>query len=299
MNIQFIKQVAVGVVFLMAACSVNAKGYSLDIQLPFSTAVIYYDISGSQTGKETLYIRDSGNERVKVSQSEGKVMFVKTSTNTIEITTRDSIIQIDMDKKSGIKTTNPQKFIQQELDKLSKNERAVVMKNLEQMGTGMATQMGGQVKKNAGKHLGYTCDLVTIMGSTSCQMSGTPILLKTTMSMAGITMNTVASKIDRNKTVPASLFEVPGGVSIQYNREADEMAREMVRSMITAMKDPGAAKKFEQGMQQGRMEMEEAQAQQAQERRQDDGVQEEERPDQEQIDEMLKKGKKAFEGFFK
>jgi len=299
MKRSFFEQVAVSVVFFLAAYSANAKNSSLDIQLPFKTAVIHYDVSGSQKGTEILYIRDSGNERVKITRSEGKMMFVKTSTNTVEIITRDSIVQIDMDKKSAVKTTNPQKFMQQEIGKLSKKERAIVMKNLEQLGMSMATQMGGQVKKNGGKHLGYTCDLVTVMGSTSCQMSGTPIMLKTNMSMMGVKMNTVANRVDKNKSIPASLFNVPKGVAVEYNKQADDMSREMISAMIESMKDPDAARKFEQSMEQSRMQMDKAQAQQAQDQNMDADRQQDEMPDQEQMDVMMKKGKKALEGFFK
>lgn len=287
------EQVAIVVVFLFATYSVDSRAGDLDIQLPFKTAVIHYDVTGSQKGTETLYIRDSGNERVKITSSKGKMMFVETSTNTVEITTRDSIIQIDMDKKTGIKTTNPQKFMKQEIDKLSKKERAIVMKNLEQLGMSMAAHMGGQVKKNGGKHLGYTCDLVTVMGSTSCQMSGTPILLKSDMSMMGVKMSTVASRIDKNKSIPASVFNVPNDVTVKYNKEADDMSREMVSAMITSMKDPDAARNFEKNMEQGRMQMEDSHSQQ------DEDAQQEEMPDQEQIDDMMKKGKKVFEGLFK
>ena len=148
MKLSFFKQVAVSVVLFLVVYSASAKNNSLDIQLPFKTAVIHYDVSGSQKGTETLYIRDSGNERVKVTKSKGKMMFVKVSTNTVEIITRDSIVQIDMDKKTGAKTTNPQKFMQQEMDKLSKKERTIVMNTFEQMGMSMGMMMGGVVKKN-------------------------------------------------------------------------------------------------------------------------------------------------------
>ena len=287
-------QVAVSVMLSATAYSLSA-GSQLDIKLPFKTAVIHYDVSGSQKGTETLYIRDSGNERVKITQSKGKMMFVPTSTNTKEIITRDAIVQIDMDKKTGIKTTNPQKFMQQEMDRMSKKERAMVMKNFEQLGMSMTTQMGGQVKKKGARHLGYDCDLVTIMGSTSYNMSGTPIMLKSNMSMMGIKMNTVASRIEKNKAIPASLFVVPKGISVEYNKQADEMSREMARSMITSMKDPDAVQKFEQNMAQSQMQMQEEQAQ----RDRDEDMQQDEMPEQQEMDEMMQQGKKALEGLFR
>jgi len=289
-----------------------AKDNPWELDLPFEKAVIHYDISGSQKGAETLYIRDSGNERVKITKSKGKIMFVTITTDTIEITTRDSIINIDMDKKTGTRMTNPQKFMQEEMKKLSAKEREIAIKNFEAIGMSMAVQMGGKVKPKAGEHLGYTCDQATVMGTTSCQMSGTPIMLKMESNIMGIKINTVAKKIDKNASVPTDIFQIPAGVNVVYDKEADDMSRAMVASMIESMKDPDAARKFEEGMAQGKMQMEEAQHQAAQERRQqavreqeleadpsENAGEESSEPDEKQINEMMQKGMKALEGLFK
>ena len=301
-----------GFVALLNTVPALAKDNLWDLDLPFETAVIHYDVSGAQKGTETLYIRDSGNERVKITHSKGKIMLVNTTTNTIEITTRDSVINIDMDKKTGTKMTNPQKFMREEIEKLSAKEREVVMKNLQTIGMNMAVQMGGQVKPKAGEHLGYTCDLVTVMGTTSCQMSGTPIMLKMESNLMGIKMNTVAKKIDKNASVPANIFQIPKGVNVEYNKEADDMSRAMVASMIESMKDPDAAKKFEEGMSRGRTQIDTSQRLEAQERHQQDANEqkpevdpnknagkESGEPDEKQLNEMMQKGMKTLKGLFK
>lgn len=312
MNRFFEVWLLIGFAVLLSAAPVLAKDNPWELDLPFEKAIIHYDISGSQKGAATLYIRDSGNERVKITKSKGKIMFVTITTDTIEITTRDSIINIDMDKKTGTRTTNPQKFMQEEMKKLSAKEREIAMKNFEAIGMSMATQMGGQVKSKAGEHLGYTCDLVTVMGTTSCQMSGTPIMLKMESNLMGIKINTVAKKIDKNASVPTDVFQIPAGVNVVYDKEADDMSRAMVASIIESMKDPDAAKKFEEGMAQGKMQMEEAQHQAAQERHQqavreqeleadpsENAGEESSEPDEKQINEMMQKGMKALEGLFK
>jgi hypothetical protein len=301
-----------GFAVLLSAAPVLAKDNPWELDLPFEKAVIHYDVSGSQKGAATLYIRDYGNERVKITKSKGKIMFVTITTDTIEITTRDSIINIDMDKKTGARMTNPQKFMQEEMEKLSAKEREIAMKNFEAIGMSMAAQMGGQVKPNAGEHLGYSCDLVTVMGTTSCQMSGTPIMLKMESNIMGIKINTVAKKIDNNASVPTDVFQIPAGVNVVYDKEVDDMSRAMVASMIESMKDPDAAKKFEEGMTQGKTQMEEAHHQAAQERHQqamreqeletdlsENTGEESSEPDEKQINEMMQKGMKALEGLFK
>ena len=301
-----------GFAALLNTTPVLAKDSLWDLDLSFEKAVIHYDISGAQKGTETLYIRDFGNERVKLTKSKGKIMFVTTTTDTIEITTRDSVINIDMDKNTGTRMTNPQKLMQEEIEKLSAKEREVVMKNLETIGMNMAVQMGGQVKPKAGEHLGYTCDLVTVMGTTSCQMSGTPIMLKVESNIMGIKINTVAKNIDKNASVPADIFQIPENVNVKYSKEADDMSRAMIASMIESMKDPDAAKKFKEGISQGKTQIEEAQRQESQERHQQDvreqkpeadpsenAGEESGEPDEKQLNEMMQKGMKTLKGLFK
>ena len=289
----------IGFVALLNTAPALAKDNPWELKLPFEKAVIHYDISGAQKGTETLYIRDFGNERVKITKSKGKVMFVTIKTDTIEITTRDSIISIDMEKNTGTKTTNPQKYMQEEIEKLSANERKIVMKNLETIGMNMAVQMGGQVKLKAGEHLGYTCDLVTVMGTTSCQMSGTPILLKMESNQMGMGMNTVAKRIEKNVSIPADIFQVPKGVTVEYNKEADDMSRAMITSMVESMKDPNAAKKFEEGMVQGKMQIEAAREQEREANSSEDEGNESGEPDEEELNEMMQKGMETLKGLFR
>lgn len=302
----------IGFAALLNTASAFAKDSPWELDLSFEKAVIHYDISGAQKGTETLYIRDYGNERVKITKSKGKMMFVTTTTDTIEITTRDSVINIDMDKNTGTRITNPKKLMQEEIEKLSAKERQIVMKNLETIGMNMAVQMGGQVKPKAGEHLGYACDLVTVMGTKSCQMSGTPIMLKVESNLMGIKINTTAKKIDKNASFPTDIFQIPKGVNVKYSKEEDDMSRAMMASMVVSMKDPDAAKRFEDRMSQGKMQIEEAQRQEAQERHQQDvsekkleldpsghAGEESGEPDEKQLNEMMQEGMKTLKGLFK
>lgn len=291
---------------------VHAKDNPWEVSLPFERGVIHYKISGAQKGTETLYIRDHGNERVKITKSKGKVMFVTTETDTIEITTRDAVINIDRTNNTGTRMTNPQKLLKEEITKLSEKERQIVLKNFEVIGMNLATQMGGEVKLNAGEHLGYPCDLVTVMGSTSCQMSGTPIMLRMESNIMGVSIKTVAKKIEKNVKVSNDVFQVPEGVTVSYSKEADDMNRQMIASMIENMKDPNAAKEFQESMTQGRQQMEEAQRQSNQEQSQQverdqdtdidqgaNGRNEDGEKDEKELNEMMQKGMKALEGLFK
>jgi hypothetical protein len=202
--------------------------------------------------------------------------------------------------------------MKEEIEKLSAKERKIVLNNLETIGTNLAVRMGGKVKQKMGEHLGYTCDLVTAMGTTSCQISGTPIMLKTESDMMGIKIKTVAKKVDKNASIPDTVFQVPGNVNVTFSKEADDMNRAMIASMIDSMKDPDAAKKFKEGMTHGKMQMEEQQRMEAQERheqamrkqKQDvdtgDAVRDDNgEPDEKELNEMMQKGMDTLKGLFK
>lgn len=278
-----------------------------NMKLPFESAIIHYDVSGSEKGKETLYIADRGRKQARVTKSSGKVMFMKSSTNTIEIMTPDTIISVDMDKKSGTRATNPQKYMIEEYEKLTPKEKATVQENAKKMGVkgaNMMKSMGGEVKLKAGEHLGYTCDIISFMGTTVYQMSGTGIPLKTQGSMMGVKMNTVATAIDKGADPPENVFEVPAGVNVTFSKEQDDMNREMAKSTIDWLKDPEAEKKMtrmekdiEEAQREAEAERQAAERERASQRSEDEPPQEEE--GEMDTGEMMKKGMDALKGLFK
>ncbi len=233
---------------VLTTCFSSAEDDLWKIKLPFKTAIIKYDVTGNEKGSEVLYIRKGGMEMAKRHESKGKILFMSTSTNTIEITTPETVISIDMDKKTGTKMTNPQKFMKEEYEKLTPEEKKTVKKNAEEMGMSGASMMqklGGSFKPKAGEHLGYECDIVSFMGMTVCQLSGTPIVLKQEGSIMGMAANMVATEIEKNASVPDDVFEVPDGVDVTFSQEQDDMNREMARKMMETLKDPEAGKKVQ------------------------------------------------------
>lgn len=231
--------------FCLSAVAVSAQAADnpWKIKLPFKTAIIHYDVKGSTKGTETLYIRQHGQEMVKITKAKGKVFFVPIMDDKVEITSPDWIITVDRNKKEGTKITNPSKFLLEEYKKLSSKEKATVRKNIKELGVNMTRQLGGSVKLRAGKHLGYTCDVVKMMGITVYQMTGTAIALKSTGSMLGVKVNTVATKLEKNVQIPNAVFQPPEGINIIYQKKVDDMNQQMAIKMINYLKDPEASKK--------------------------------------------------------
>lgn len=217
-------------------------------KLPFKSVIVQYDVAGDEKGTETLYIRASGQEQVHVRKTKGKVMFMNVSNDKVTITTPELVTEIDMEKKAGRKFINPNKFMIEEYGKLSAKEKENVKKNAVDMGTNMSQMMGGTVEKKAGSHLGHPCDVVKAMGITTCVMSDTGIMLKTDGSMMGMTIKSAATKFDKDAAIPSDVFNVPSGINVQYDKEADKSNREMARTVIDMLKDPESSKKMSRDM---------------------------------------------------
>jgi hypothetical protein len=229
-----------------ALCTTASAGKNpWDIKLPFKEATIQYSITGSETGSETLSIRDYGKERSRHRKSTAKMMFMTTETDQIEITNPDWVYTIDMKAGTGTKMTNPVKFMIEEYNRLSSKEKDMVNKNVQEMGTSVMQGMQVTVQQNAENILGYSCDLASVAGTTSYSIHGTDITLKSDVSMMGMNFSTVATQINEG-SVPGNVFTPPAGIQITHDKEADEAARAMAKSTIDTLKSPDATRKMKE-----------------------------------------------------
>ena len=202
-----------------------------------------------ENGSETLYIGEYGKKEAKYRKTTGKVMYQIMKTDKIEITTPDWVYDIDMIERTGTKITNPAKVYKQEYGKLSAKEKKTVSANAEKIGKNAMGGMQATVEKNAATLLGYPCDKTTMMGTTVYTIHDTGIALKTESKVMGMSSKSVALKLEKGK-VPASVFALPKGVKITFDKEADTMMRTMAKNMIDSLKDPEAVKKMQQSRQQ-------------------------------------------------
>ncbi len=208
-----------------------------DVKLPFKQATIKYAISGSENGSETLYIRKYGKETARHRQSTSKIMFMTTNTDTMEITTPDWIYQIDLQQKSGTKSVNPVKYMIEEYNGLSRSEKKKLRKNAEKSGRSAMKGIQGEFEKNAAEILGYSCDKVTAMGSTTYMIHDTAIILKSETNMGGMNFKTVATDINKG-SISDKVFAIPPGVTIEHDPQADQAARSMAGQTIAWLLDP-------------------------------------------------------------
>ncbi len=209
-----------------------------DRKLPFQNATIQYTLNGLEKGIETLYIRKYGDETAKFHKTTTTMMGMTMANETIEITDPDWIYTFNLIERTGTKAANPQKYMIEEYNKLSQEDKEQVLKNSEEFGV----SMGGKVEKNVVNILGFDCDMATAMGTTIYSIHDTGISLKTESNIMGMTITIEATKIDV-EPAPQKLFDHPVDITPVQNPETDAISRSMARQTMNMLKDPEAAKK--------------------------------------------------------
>lgn len=215
-------------------------------KLPFNSAVVKYEHKGSEKGTSVLYLQ--GDKMAKHSDTTLSMMGMNQSKKSIQITTPDKVVDVDLIAKKATATGNMQTYMAQEYEKLNKAEQANVRKNAEKMGTAMAAQFmgkGGKPVIKEGTYKGKPVQIASVMGITTYTWKDTPVTLKVEGSMMGVKMDEEAVDIAVNGPVPGDAFAVPGGIPVVFDKQADQMQRQMATNMVNMLKDPN----FEQKMQ--------------------------------------------------
>ncbi len=232
---------AVGVLLLLPEGVLAGNELPWEKQLPFKEATILYVISGIEEGKENLYIRDSGKERMTQRETVSNIMGMKMLNSTITIKTPEFIYSYDLQKQQGLKAVNPQKFMIEEYNKLSQEEQERVRESVKKMGAAYAEGMGGAMQANAVELLGYSCDKVEIMdGSATYLIHDTDVTLKTEMNLMGKNLTMLAETIDTGK-VDGKYFEHPVGIVAEVSSQSDDIAKNMAIQAIAMLKSPQGA----------------------------------------------------------
>ena len=244
------------VVLILLPFSVAAGDKSpWEAKLPFKNATIHYTISGMENGSEVTYIRDYGREVATYHTTKTSMMGMTMVNETVDIDTPEWLYQFDLTERTGTKSVNPQKYMIEEYNKLSRDEQKRVEENGEKMGISAAEGFGGNVQQNVKKILGYSCDRAEMMGTVvySIHGSGLPLLVES--NMMGMSMKVEATSVDEGK-VADIFFQFPQGIEAKFDPQSDAIAREMAKQTIAMLKDPESAGK------QGGMPMMQGQQQQ-------------------------------------
>lgn len=243
------KKNSLSILFLFLIFSIQGQFIShaaenpWDTHLPFEHATIHYEITGMETGEETLFIKDFGNHRALHHNGTTSLFGITTKTRRVQITDPQWQYTFDLEEGTGTRITNPKNFFQQEYDKLSAAEKENVNNNAEELGLSMVKDFNGQVEVNAATLLGYSCDRTTISGMTVYVIHKTDIPLRTEVDFGMMKGKTVATNIDQAVPTPQS-FALPDNIEPVFDAAADELSRQMAAKYVATLKEPDGAERM-------------------------------------------------------
>jgi len=194
--------IAMLVLILFFSIQVNAQKYLI------KSGYVEYELSGSTTGTKKMWWDNYGNKSRTEIKSVTKTKILGFSSeekkNTVDIINGKDIYSVDLDKKTGVKSTN--EFANDLTKDLTDAEK-------KKLGEDMIAAFGGK-KVGSEKILGENCDIYTVMGTKSW-LSPTGVLLKSEASLLGITANEKAIKFEKNVSVGSDKFEPIKGVKYE------------------------------------------------------------------------------------
>lgn len=173
---------------------------------PFSskTGRIEFALSGMRSGTETMTWDNYGLRQVTDSKTTLSIGNLPPRTHeTRVIRDDDSITILNFENKTAMK-----------MDHLMEQAKAMTGgQDMRAYSQEIMAEMGGS-KTGTDSVLGKSCDVWTMtkMGTTLCIWKG--LALKTETEMMGVKVSKLATKIDENVAIDASLFEVPAGFTV-------------------------------------------------------------------------------------
>ncbi len=219
------------IILLLPVLLFGKEGNIFDYKAPFKTATIYMKLTGTTNGQQVTYIKDWGQTKAIYTEKETKIFGIKNKEKTIEIITPEWIYHYNLLKNEATKSHNPVFFMKDEYNKLSAADKKKFNENAEKLGKTSLAAFNGKFEENAEKILGYSCDKTEMMGATVYNIHNTDITLKSSTNMMGLKMNTEAVKIEKGKA-DEKKFQLPQGITPEYNEEADKMAEQVARNEV-------------------------------------------------------------------
>lgn len=227
---------------VLPGLAMAAKDDPWSRKLPFESATITYTLGGMETGTEMLYIKDYGEKTAKHHKGVTSMLGMKMESSTLELAEPDWVYRYDLKERTGTKTTNPKKYMKEEYDKLTADEKKQVEKNAKEFSVNLMQGGGGKIEENAAEMFGYKVDKATYMGITSYSIHQTPVALKTEGTMMGMKIDMAATSVEEGKAGD-EYFAHPEGIEAVFDQQADDMSRLMAQKTMNWLKDPEAAQK--------------------------------------------------------
>ncbi len=205
----------------------------------FETAIIHYNVTGYENGKETLYV-NSDYQALYIT-TQYLYLGKKKPKKVLILTTPEFIYNIDLIKKKGSKIKNLKKILINEFNALQEKEKIIVKKNVEELGTAVIGNIYGKRAPLYEKILGIDCDLIEIFGVRALIWPGVNIPLKQSRKSEYDDKSFVTVvKIDKNAPVASDKFELPEGVQISFDKNENERLENKIMTQFHSMRSSNA-----------------------------------------------------------
>lgn len=175
-----------------------------DRKYGIKSAIIEYDVSGSQEGSRRLYFDNWGARQAEYSNTTITVGQFSKTANLINISDGDWQYTINMDTKSGTKSQSQLKELKSELEG---------QQYFNELGEQVIIKMGGQ-KLGTEEYLGKDCEIYEFRNIGMRAWYWEWILLKSETRSGPVNIVVTARKIEEDVRIPEDKFRIPEDITL-------------------------------------------------------------------------------------
>lgn len=184
---------------ILSSLAISQENKDLIKKYDIKSGIVEYEIKGVTSGKETLYFEEWGSKTAKYTSTETNLGTNKIKNNTLTITDKNWIYEIDLETKSGTKQKNS------ESNKQQLNDRYIGEKEIKEL---------KGVKSVNEKLLNKDCEVWEIKKLAAKIWIYKGIILQNTTKMAGMDVSQTAVKIQENVKISKKKFKIPKNLKI-------------------------------------------------------------------------------------
>jgi len=190
------------------------------------SAIVEYDVSGSQEGTRRLYFDNWGLRQAEYSNTTITIGQFSKTANLVNINDGEWQYIVNLDTKSGTKSESQLEELKTQLE----GEQY-----FNELGEQVILKMGGQ-KVGEEEYMGKECDIYEFRNIGMRAWYWKWILLKSEMHSGQINITVTARNVQENLRIPEEKFRVPEDISLnqvdlhdiegQMRREQEERDKE-------------------------------------------------------------------------
>ncbi|HET6513346.1 MAG TPA: hypothetical protein VFH43_14235 [Candidatus Kapabacteria bacterium] len=170
------------------------------------------NLLGGDPIQKVTYFDDHGAVEASETKSQTTMMGITVKTHEIEITKDGYLYKLDLEKKTGTKMKMP--------NLPTSASGNAMFANLSDADMASDMMKEWNIKKEAPQTIaGKECEVYSMDNKTR-QMKGTVatyqgIPMKVDQTMAGMKIKTEVVKFEENAPIPAGIFDVPAGITVE------------------------------------------------------------------------------------